>query len=92
MTSENATARVIMVQDDLVTIEALETEDGYNTLMKNEMVHVCPYGTTEKLKAEVLRVRGHTADAQVYEDTRGVAVGDSVEQTGDHWQVIVRKV
>ncbi len=83
MTSKSATARVVMVQDDLVTIEALETEGGYHKLMKNEMVHVCPYGTDEKLKAEVLRVRGRTADAQVYEDTRGVAVGDAVEQTGE---------
>jgi V/A-type H+-transporting ATPase subunit A len=51
--------------------------------MKNEMIHVIPYGSTERLKAEVLRVRGRTADAQVFEDTRGVAVGDLVEQTGE---------
>ena len=80
--TKEPTARVVMVQDDLVTIEALPSEDGYHRLMKNEMVHVCPAGTEEKLKAEVLRVRGRTADAQVYEDTRGVAVGDGVEQTG----------
>jgi V/A-type H+-transporting ATPase subunit A len=72
-----------MVQDDLVTIEALETDDGYAHLMKNEMVNICPSGTDEKLRGEILRVRGHTADAQVYEDTRGVAVGDPVEQTGE---------
>ena len=85
MSDENdtATARVVMVQDDLVTIEAKASEDGYHKLTKNEMVHICPHGTSEKLKAEVLRVRGRTADAQVYEDTRGVAVGDDVEQTGE---------
>ena len=83
-TSEKqATARVVMVQDDLVTIEALPSENGYHRLTKNEMVYVCPTDTDEKLKAEVLRVRGHTADAQVYEDTRGVAVGDAVVQTGE---------
>jgi len=76
-------ARVVMVQDDLVTIEVPVTEDGHGVLMKNEMVHVCPHGTDEKLKAEILRVRGRTADAQVYEDTAGVAVGDRVEQTGE---------
>lgn len=76
-------ARVVMVQDDLVTLEAAETEGGYAQLMKNEMVHICPHGTHEKLKAEVLRVRGRTADAQVYEDTRGVAIGDAVEQSGE---------
>jgi V/A-type H+-transporting ATPase subunit A len=78
-----ATARVVMVQDDLVTIEVIETPNGYAKLMKNEMVYVCPHGTQEKLKAEVLRVRGRTADAQVYEETRGVAIGDWVEQTGE---------
>jgi len=77
--TRTTTARVVMVQDDLVTIEAIETENGYAKLMKNEMVYVCPHGTDEKLKAEVLRVRGRTADAQVYEETRGVAIGDGVE-------------
>ena len=81
--TRTATARVVMVQDDLVTIEAVETDNGYAKLMKNEMVYVCPHGTNEKLKAEVLRVRGRTADAQVYEETRGVAIGDGVEQTGE---------
>ena len=73
-----ATARVIGVQEGLVTIESYDTVP----LVKNEMVLVCPHGTAEKLKAEVLRVRGRTAEAQVFEETRGVAVGDPVEQTG----------
>jgi V/A-type H+-transporting ATPase subunit A len=38
---------------------------------------------TEHLKAEVLRIRGRTADLQVFEDTRGVRVGDRVELTGE---------
>ena len=86
MTTENTapTARVVMVQDDLVTIEVVEGKDGKRApLTKNEIVYVCPSGTDEKLKAEVLRVRGFTADAQVYEETQGVAIGDAVEQTGE---------
>ncbi len=79
---KRASVRVIAVQQGLVTIE-LDSADGSGTLMKNEVVLVCPKGTDEKLKAEVLRVRGRTAEAQVYEETRGVAVGDPVEQTGD---------
>jgi V/A-type H+-transporting ATPase subunit A len=55
-------------------------------LVKNEVIYICPQresnGRTEKLKAEVLRVRGRQADAQVYESTRGVGIGDPVEQTG----------
>ncbi len=83
-----ATARVIAVQDDLVKIEALPGADGELAhLIKNEVVYICPgavnaLGERERLKAEVLRVQGSTADAQVYESTAGVAVGDSVEQSG----------
>ena len=33
--------------------------------------------------AEVLRIQGDTADMQVFEDTRGVRVGDHVEMTGE---------
>ncbi len=84
-----ATARVIAVQDDLVQIEAVNDLEGNPAdLVKNEVVFVCPnqvneHGEQERLKAEVLRVRGRTADAQVYEDTSGVAIGDAVEQSGE---------
>ncbi|HBC87427.1 MAG TPA: V-type ATP synthase subunit A [Lentisphaeria bacterium] len=36
-----------------------------------------------RLKSEVIRVRGQFADLQVYEDTRGLKVGDSVEFTNE---------
>ncbi|MEM9168946.1 MAG: V-type ATP synthase subunit A [Pseudomonadota bacterium] len=80
-----ATARVAAVQDDLIELEVV---DGSAALVKNEVVYILPSrkgegGRQERLKAEVLRVRGRTADAQVYESTRGVAVGDPVEQTGE---------
>ena len=84
----DATARVVDVQDDLVTIEALNQDDGtLSRLVKNEVVYVCPTrlnakGEQERLKAEILRVHGRTADAQVYESTGGVGVGDPVEQSG----------
>ena len=84
-----ATARIVAVQDDLVEIEAMESGDGQSGhLVKNEVIYICPSvpnerGEQERLKAEVLRVRGATADAQVYESTQGVAVGDAVEQSGD---------
>ena len=84
-----ATARIVAVQDDLVEIEAMESGNGQpGHLVKNEVIYICPSvpndrGEQERLKAEVLRVRGATADAQVYESTQGVAVGDAVEQSGD---------
>ncbi len=86
--AETVTARIVAVQDDLVQIEAQPGPDGTPaTLVKNEVVYILPSllgdgGRQERLKAEVLRVRGTTADAQVYESTQGVAVGDPVEQTG----------
>ncbi|MEO1681148.1 MAG: V-type ATP synthase subunit A [Pseudomonadota bacterium] len=82
------TARIVKVQDDIVEIEALDGPDGTpGRLVKNEVVYVLPTrpgpgGRQERLKAEVLQIRGNTADAQVYEPTQGVAVGDPVEQTG----------
>ncbi len=81
------TARVSAVQDDLVSIEGIMTEDGPAALMKNEVIYICPtrndHGRQEKLKAEVLRINGNSADAQVFENTSGVAVGDPVEQSNE---------
>lgn len=83
-------ARIIAVQDDLVQIEVMATgrDGGHAQLVKNEVIYICPSepnerGEQERLKAEVLRVRGMIADAQVFESTQGVAVGDAVEQSGE---------
>ncbi|WAR43084.1 V-type ATP synthase subunit A [Methylomonas rapida] len=85
MNSQNfaaATARVIAVQDDIISLEAI----GETPLTKNEVVYIlpsrCETKHQERLKAEVLRIYGNRADAQVYESTLGVAVGDPVEQSG----------
>ncbi|MEE9131086.1 MAG: V-type ATP synthase subunit A [Phycisphaerales bacterium] len=69
-------ATVVAVRDNLVTIEARESQ-----VMKNEVAYVCV--NDSRLKAEVLRVYEHTADMQVFEDTRGVTVGHMVELTGE---------
>ena len=82
-------ARVVAVQDDLVTIQMAETNP--RPLLKNEVIYVCVQRRSgerqEKLKAEVLRVRGRLADAQVFESTKGVGIGDPVEQTGEQLSV-----
>ena len=80
MTAEqpvSRTAKIIGVKESLVLIEV----DENTSLMKNELGYICV--GDERLKAEVLRVRGPTADMQVFEDTRGVRVGDTVELTGE---------
>jgi len=69
-------ARVVAVRDNLLRIRA-----DAGALTKNEVVYVCV--GEERLRAEVLRILGRTADIQVFEDTTGVKVGDRVELTGE---------
>ncbi|MCQ1057738.1 V-type ATP synthase subunit A [Photobacterium sp. DNB23_23_1] len=84
--NKTPTAHVTAVIGDTLTIRLNVGDNGQ--LIKNEVVYVLPSrkqtdGLDELLMAEVLRVRGDSADIQVYEDTRGVAVGDSIIQTGE---------
>ncbi len=44
---------------------------------------------TQRLKAEVIRVRGKIADLQVYEQTSGLRVGDTVEFTDELLSVVL---
>ncbi len=69
-------AEVIGVAGNIVSIEA-----PGGSIMKNEVAYVCL--GEQRLKAEVLRVFGNTADLQVFEETSGVRVGDRVELTGE---------
>ncbi|WP_171206544.1 V-type ATP synthase subunit A [Ruegeria sp. HKCCA0235A] len=84
----SSTARVVLVQEGLVRIQANSDTTGHpGQLVKNEVVYILPSrsgpgGRQERLKGEVLRVRGDMADVQVYESTDGVAVDDPVEQSG----------
>jgi V/A-type H+-transporting ATPase subunit A len=87
-TAPDATpTRVVAVQESLVTIEGGSADGAPLPLVKNEVVYIVPRresesGVEERLKAEVLRVRGRFADVQVFEDTAGVSIGDPVEQSG----------
>ena len=73
----NATneATVTGIGGNIVTIEAPS-----GNIMKNEVAHICV--GDERLKSEVLRVSGNTAELQVFEETEGVKVGTRVELTG----------
>ena len=85
---QKSTAQVVAVRDDIVTIELLKDAEGsFYPILKNEVVYICPKrlggdDRQEYLQAEVLRVRHGEADVQVFENTRGVAVGDGVLQSG----------
>lgn len=67
--------KVVGVNGNMV---AVEFEDN---VMQNEVAYINV--GDEKLKAEVIRVKGKRTDLQVFEDTIGVKVGDLVEFTGE---------
>ena len=50
-------------------------------VMQNEVAYIL-HGN-ERLKSEIIRIRGNLAEMQVYEDTGGLKVGESAEFTGD---------
>jgi len=80
-TEAGPVAFISAVQEDIVRLRLADAAGG--RLVKNEMVYIRPArAPEERLKAEVLRVLGDQADAQVYESTEGVGLGDAVEQTG----------
>lgn len=88
MKDTQITARVAGVRDDIVTLR-LETDaqGQFYPLIKNEVVYICPSripadGRQEYLQAEVLRIRHGEADVQVFENTRGVSIGDPVRASG----------
>ena len=83
--NQSTPSRVVAVQEGIVTLEI--PPDSAQPLMKNEVVYICPPPGVdrrqERLKAEVLRVEGRTAVAQVFESTKGVGVGDPLEHSGE---------
>ncbi|BCR20706.1 V-type ATP synthase subunit A [Borrelia miyamotoi] len=66
--------RVVGVIGNLVTIEVV------GTVYMNEIVFIKT--DSQSLKAEIIRIRDGEVDAQVFEMTRGIAVGDEIEFTG----------
>jgi len=65
--------RIIAVNGNLITVHF----EG--KVVQNEVAYACL--GERRLKAEVIRVRNGRADLQVFEDTRGLKVGDRVEFT-----------
>ena len=80
--TKKTTAKVVRIQENILKIEL-----GDIDIMKNEVVFV--HLGKARLKAEVLRVKGSTADIQVYEDTKGVKIGDEVTLSGEMLSVVL---
>jgi V/A-type H+-transporting ATPase subunit A len=74
--SENI-GKIIGVNGNLLKVEFNKP------VIQNEVAYACVGAGDLKLKAEVIRIRGNSAELQVFEDTVGLKVGDSVEFTGD---------
>ncbi len=71
----NSMGRVTGVNGNMVTVEF------DSAIAKNEVGYIHVAG--ERLKGEVIRIKGKEAALQVFEMTGGVAVGDRVEFTGE---------
>ncbi len=69
------TGRVVKVNGNMVMAETPDM------MIQNEVAY-CIHGT-ERLKAEVIRVRGRRAEMQVFETTTGIKIGEKVEFTGE---------
>ena len=67
--------KIIAITGNMVTARADE-------VMTQNAVGYCVRQDGRRLLSEVIRVRGDSADLQVFEETRGLRVGDPVEFTG----------
>lgn len=86
-TAKTYEAHVVRINGEVLTIEAANDSVAF---VKNEVVFVIPSRegmTHERLKGEILRVKGRRADIQVFEETRGVAIGDGVDLTHEQLSV-----
>jgi V/A-type H+-transporting ATPase subunit A len=71
----SVTGKVVAAYGNMITA-SFETD-----VQQNEVAYVLT--GDRKLKSEVIRVRSTVCDMQVFEDTRDIRVGDSVEFTGN---------
>jgi V/A-type H+-transporting ATPase subunit A len=67
--------RIVKINGNMITVAV----DGYS--IQNEVAYVI-HGN-ERLKSEVIRIRGNRAEMQVYENTGSLAIGEKVELTGE---------
>ena len=73
----NITAKIIAIYGNMVTAEV----DAVVT--QNAVAYCCRGRDGARLKSEVIRLRGNHVDMQVFESTRGLQIGDSVEITSE---------
>lgn len=75
MSEHLRTGQVIGVNGNMVSAEFEKR------VIQNEVAYVIQ--GSDRLKSEVIRIRGKRAELQVFEDTSGVRVGDRIEFSGE---------
>jgi V/A-type H+-transporting ATPase subunit A len=71
--------KIVGVSGNMLTVEFSAA------VSQNEVAYVLV--GKEKLKCEVIRVRGNRADLQIFESANGIGIGDTVEFTGQRLSV-----
>lgn len=74
--------KIVIVHGNLVTVETT----GH--VIQNSIAY-CQRADGAQLLSEVIRIRGRLADLQVFEETRGLRVGDAVEFKTDMLSVVL---
>lgn len=69
------TGRITKISGNMVTVSF------DSPVMQNEVAYI--HHGSERLKSEIIRIRGNIAEMQVYEATGGLKIGEEVEFTGD---------
>jgi len=72
---QKRTGTIVKVNGNMVSVST------DSVMVQNEVAFII-HGQ-ERLKAEVIRVRGNVAETQVFESTSGLAIGETVELTND---------
>jgi V/A-type H+-transporting ATPase subunit A len=75
MSENTPQGTVVGVNGNMVSV-AFET-----SVIQNEVAYVL--AGEDRLKSEVIRVRGREADLQVFESTEGIRIGDKVDFSGE---------
>jgi V/A-type H+-transporting ATPase subunit A len=74
------TGKIVGVNGNMITVAfdsaVAQNEVGYACLPAQD-------GSVQRLMSEIVRIRGKLADMQVFEDTRDLGVGDTVEFSGN---------
>ena len=67
--------KIVSINGNMIAVEFR------GDIIQNEVAYVL--SQERKLKAEVIKIRGNIAFAQVFEYTKGIKVGDEVEFSGE---------